>query len=95
MLVTSKGTDRAGSHSIPLLHCIVLMHLMDFSAFNQGRELRVPVFEHAHQGLSENRSVLKGKNLLPKFFPLRVDHFSKGRQNNFDRFASLESVLVP
>ena len=50
-------------------------------------------------------SALKGKDLLPrprgrgaergsKFFPFRVDPFSEGRQNSFDKVASFESVSV-
>ena len=46
----------------------------------------------------EKRSIPKGKNLLPtkdsKFFPFRVGSFSKGKQNNFDRFSLSESVSV-
>ena len=38
------------------------------------------VCSSAHQGPSEKRSTLKVKNLLPKFFPLRVDPFSEGKQ---------------
>ena len=46
---------------------------------------------------SEKGSSLKGKNLLQlgaNSFLLRVDPFSKGRQNKFDRVASPESACI-
>ena len=30
-----------------------------------------------------------------KFFPYRVDQFSEGNRNNFDRVGSLESISIP
>ena len=45
---------------------------------------------------SERVSTLKGNNLLPlggsKFFPFRVDPFSKGRQNTFKRITSWKCI---
>ena len=43
-----------------------------------------------HQVSSEKGSTLKGKNLVPpgsKFFPFRIDPFSEGNKNDFDRVA--------
>ena len=31
----------------------------------------------------------------PSPFPFRIDSFSEGRQNSFERVASLESVFIP
>ena len=46
---------------------------------------------------SDKGFTFKGKNLLPrsKFFPFSVYLFSEGRQNNFDRVVSPESVSIP
>ena len=51
----------------------------------------------APEGTSEKGSTLKGKKFVPmgsKFFPLRVDPFSEGNKNNFDRVGSSVCVLV-
>ena len=50
--------------------------------------------------LSKMGPTLKGKNMLPrgagsKFFPFRGDPLSEGRQNNFERVVTLESVSIP
>ena len=40
----------------------------------------------------------RGKEFAPKeskFFPLRVDIFLEGRQNNFDRITTPEGVSIP
>ena len=72
-----------------------------FTSYNvrhglQGRQcLCLPVSFPVRHVLSEKVSTLKGKMCIPKgskFLPLRVDHFSKGKQNNFDRAASPKSV---
>ena len=49
-------------------------------------------------GPSEIGSTLKSKEFAPigsKFFPFRVNPFSEGRLNNFDRIVSAESVSIP
>ena len=48
----------------------------------------------AHYSPYEKGSTLKGKNLLMRNFILKIDPFSEGRQNNFDRVASPESVFT-
>ena len=55
----------------------------------QGRKLLwLPICFPAHQTPSEKGFNLKGA----KFFSFRVDSFSIGRQNNFQRVASPESI---
>ena len=47
--------------------------------------------------LCEKGSTLKGKNFLPqgsKFFPFKVNLFSQGRQNSFEKLTCPESVAV-
>ena len=45
-----------------------------------------------HEAPSEKGFTLKVGNVLP-FHPLRIDSFSEGRQNGFDKVASLWKCL--
>ena len=51
----------------------------------------------AHKVSSEKESSLKRKNLIllgANSFIFRVDPFSEGCQNNFEKVASLESISI-
>ena len=53
---------------------------------------------HTYRYPSEMRSSLKGKNLLHlganSFLSEKTPFFSEGRQNDFDRIASHENLLI-
>ena len=56
------------------------------------------VYVPAHQDHSEKRVYFKRKEFAPlgsKFFPFRVHRFTEGRQNHYNRVATLESVSIP
>ena len=69
------------------------------SAILQGRQLLWLLFCFpAHHSPCWKRVYSKRKEFAPmgsKFFPFRVDPFSEGRQNNFDRVASPERYQFP
>ena len=70
------------------------MHLMDLQPqFTRENIFVTSNLLPAHQSPSGKGSTLKGKN-LPKFFPFRIDPFTKGSQNNFDGIAVPEHVSI-
>ena len=69
--------------------------LLPFCKRDNFRDLLCTVF--AQISIFGKGSTLKGKNLLAtasKFFPFKVDPVSKGRQNNYARVVSHESVSI-
>ena len=48
----------------------------------------------AHESSFDRQSTLKGNNLGSKLFPFRVNSFSEGRKNYFERVTCPESVSV-
>ena len=56
------------------------------------------LFAFLHTSLLLKGANSKRKEFSPvgsKFFPLSVDSFSEGRQTNFERVVSLESIFIP
>ena len=57
--------------------------MVDFAPlFRKETSFVTSVIFSACKAPSEKGSMLKRKNLLPKFFLFRTDLFSEGRQNN-------------
>ena len=75
-----------------------MIHLEDFLLCLTRETTFVTSCLSSHQAPSESSekgSTLKGKNLGSKFFPFKVNLFSKGRYTYFERAASLYRVSIP
>ena len=58
--------------------------LIELIPFQKGIKTILTVVSTCCQATSAKGSTLQGKNLLPKFFPYRVDPFSEGDTNDFE-----------
>ena len=70
-------------------------HLEESAAICKGGQLLQTVASLVSRNLLKLEATLKGQNLLPEFFPLRVDALSGGKQIFHIRVISLEVYPFP
>ena len=71
-----------------------LIYLVDFLSFSAFYFL----FGFLYTNVFRKNGLLYEERLCSpweQFFPFRIDSFSEGRQNKFDRLASIECVSIP